>query len=125
MGADIPYELTCPNLPAGEGISEIVRVEEVNELEREFRAKFSELFAGQKYILEFITAQQSDIAEEDVTNLLNQPKGDAGTYYRLETLRLLGFLEITDRGKGYGTIRYALSPKYREYLSKTKARQAE
>ena len=124
MGDDIPYEQTCPNLPPGEGTPEVVQKEEVSELEREFRAKFTELFAGQKYVLDFIrrkTKQQPDISEEDVTNFLNKPKGDDGTYYRLETLRLLGFLEITDRGKAYGTIRYGLSPRYQEYLSKKKA----
>ncbi len=98
MGPDIPYELTCPNLP------------------------IAQLYPGQKKILNFIeqrAAQQLDTAEEDVTNFLNKPKGDEGTYYRLEDLRRLGFLEITDKGHGYGTIRYGLSPRYREYLSKT------
>ncbi len=135
MGADIPYEQTCPNLPPGEGTSEkekVAREEQVSELEREFQVKLTQLFPGQKYVLDFIeqrtieqkTAQQSDVSEEDVTNFRNKPKGDAGTYYRLETLRLLGFLEITDKGKGYGTIRYGLSPKYQEYLSKKKANKA-
>ncbi len=128
MGPDISYERTCPKLPAGEGTSEVVR-EEVSELEREFRFQLAQLFAGQKYVLEFIkrrterqsdiTDRQPDISEEDVTHFLNKPKGDEGTYYRLETLRLLGFLEMTDQGDGYGTIRYGLSPRYREYLSKT------
>ena len=126
MRDDIDYELTCPNLPPGEGTSEeVARAEEVSELEREFRVKFDRLFPGQKEVLEFIereTARQSDIAEEDVTNFLNKPQGDDGTFYRLETLRLLGFLEITDKGHGPGSILYGLSPKYREYLNKTKAR---
>ncbi len=119
------------SLPPGEGIlEEIVRAEEESELEREFRVKCDQLkfYSGQKDVLEFIerrTAQQPDISEEDVTNFLNKPKGDAGTFYRLETLRLLGFLEITDEGHGYGTIRYGLSPRYREYLSKTKALQTD
>ncbi len=127
MGDDIPYERTCPNLPAGEGTSEVTIAEEVSELEREFRDKLAQLFAGQKYVLEFIkrkTAQQPDISEEDVTNFLNKPKGDDGTYYRLETLRLYGFLEITDKGHEPGTIRYGLSPRYQEYLSKIKANKA-
>ena len=130
MEDDIPYERTCPNLPSGEGTSKAVRAEEVSELEREFRDKLAQLklYPDQKYVLEFIeqrTTQQSDISEEDVTNFLYKPKGDPGTFYRLETLRLLGFLEITDRGHGYGTIRYGLSPRYREYRSKTKAQQTE
>ena len=131
MGDDIPYEKTCPNLPPGEGtLEEVAGAEEESELEREFRVKrdLFKLYPGQKDVLEFIegaTARQPDIAEEDVTNFLNKPKGDPGTFYRLETLRLLGFLEITDEGKGYGTIRYGLSPKYREYLNKIKARQTE
>ena len=131
MGDDIPYERTCPNLPPGEGISEeIAKAEERSDLEREFRVKRDQikLYPGQKYLLELIeqrTVQQPDIAEKDVTNFLHKPKEDPGTFYRLETLRLLGFLEITDKGHGPGTIRYGLSPKYREYLSKTKAQQTE
>jgi hypothetical protein len=132
MGADIPYERTCPNLPPGEGIlEEIARAEEESELEREFRVKCAQfkLYPGQKDVLEFIeraTAQQPDIAEEDVTNFLHKPKGDRGTFYRLETLRLLGFLERKGKkGHGPGSILYGLSPRYREYLSKTKARQTE
>ena len=124
MGDDIPYEQTCLNLPPGEGTSEVGQAEEISELEREFRVKLAQLFPGQKYILDFIerrTAKKfdvSDVSEEDVTNFRNKPKGDEGTFYRLETLRLLGFLEITDQGHGRGTIRYALSPRYQEYLSK-------
>ena len=131
MGEGIPYERTCPNLPPGEGTSaEVAREEQVSELEREFRVKLSQikLYPGQKYVLEFIKqflAQQPDTSEEDVTNALNKPKGDPGTFYRLEALRLLGFLEITNKGHGRGTIRYSLSPRYREYLSRTKARQTE
>ncbi len=105
MGDDIPYEQTCPNLPP-----------------------IAQLYPRQKKILKFIeqrATQQLDTSEEDVTNFLNEPKGDEGIYYRLENLRLLGFLEITDRGHGRETIRYALSPRYREYLSQTKARQTE
>ena len=120
----------CPKLPPGEGTSEVAQTEEVSKLEREFRDKLAQLklYPGQKYVLDFIkqtTKQQSDIAEEDVTNFMNKPKGDPRTFYRLETLRLLDFLEITDQGHGYGTIRYGLSPRYREYLSKTKAQQTE
>ncbi len=131
MGSDIPYERTCPNLPPGEGTSdEVAGAEEVSKLERKFRVQLAllKLYPGQKYVLEFIereTAQQPDISEEDVTNFLHKPKGDEVTYYRLETLRQLGFLEITDKGHGYGTIRYGLSPRYREYLSQTKAQQTE
>ncbi|MDJ0568592.1 MAG: WD40 repeat domain-containing protein [Pleurocapsa sp. MO_192.B19] len=131
MGDDIPYERTCPNLPPGEGTSEkAARAEEVSELEREFRVKLAllKLYPGQKYVLEFIkrqTARKPDISEEDVTNYLNKPKGDGETYHQLETLRLLDFLEMTDHGHGPGTIRYALSPRYREYLSKTKTQQTE
>ncbi len=128
MRDDIPYELTCPNLPPGEGTSEVVRAEEVSELEREFRVKLAQLFAGQKYVLEFIErriTQQSDVSEEDVTNFLHKPKGDPGTFYRLETLRLLGFLEITSKSDKPGTKRYALSPRYREYLNIIKARPTE
>ncbi len=128
MGTDIPYERTCPNLPPGEGTSEVTQEEEVSELEREFRVKLAQLFPGQKYILKFIerkTAQQLDISEEDVTNFLNKPKGDEGTYDQLETLCLLGFLEITDKGHGPGTIRYGLSPRYQEYLNKRQADQTE
>ncbi len=114
MGEDILYERTCPNLPPGEGTSEeVAGTEEVSELESEFQVKLTQLFPGQKDVLEFIegaTAQQPDISEEDVTNFLHKPKGDPGTFYRLETLRLLGFLEITYKGHGPGTIRYALSP---------------
>ncbi|MGK7948288.1 MAG: hypothetical protein AB4368_05650 [Xenococcaceae cyanobacterium] len=129
IGEDIPYEQACPNLPPGEGtLEEGIRAEEESELEREFRAKRAQLklYPGQKYVLEFIerrTAQQSDISisEKDVTNFLNKPKGDPGTFYRLETLRLLGFLEITSKSDKPGTIRYGLSPRYREYLSRTKA----
>lgn len=128
-GSNILYEKTCPNLPRGEGTPEVAQAEEVSKLEREFRAKLAQLFAGQKYVLDFIMGKTKqpldiDISEEDVANFLNKPKGDDGTYYRLETLRPLGFLEITDKGKGYGTIRYGLSPKYQEYLSKTKANKA-
>ncbi len=128
MGPYIPYERTCPNLPPGEGTSEVAQEEEVSELEREFRVKLDQMFPGQKYVMDFIErkiAQQPDIAEKDVTNFLNKPKGDDGTFYRLETLRLLGFLEITEKGHAAGTIRYGLSPRYREYLSKTKAQQTE
>ncbi len=126
MGTDIPYEKTCPNLPPGEGILEgVAQEKEISKLEREFQDKYAQLklYPGQKYVLEFIeqrAASQLDTAEEDITNALNKPKGDAGTFYRLETLRLLGFLEKTDEGHGHGTIRYGLSPRYREYLSKTK-----
>lgn len=124
MGSNMLYERTYPNLPPGEVTSEILQAEEVSELEQEFRDKLANFFPGQRYVLEFIVQrydQQLDVSEEDVTNLMHKPKGDAGTFYRLETLRLLGFLEITDEGHGYGTIRYGLSPRYREYLSKTKA----
>ncbi len=127
MGSNILYERTCSNFPPGGRISALAQAKEVSELEQEFRVKLAQLFPGQKYLLKFIkqrAALQLDTAEEDVTNFLNKPKGDEGTYYRLETLRLLGFLEITDRGHGYGTIRYGLSPRYREYLSKTKANRA-
>ncbi|NET39805.1 MAG: hypothetical protein F6K19_48920 [Cyanothece sp. SIO1E1] len=98
----------------------MTRTEEVSELQRDFRLKRAQLFPRQRYVLEFIerrSAQQPDASEADVTNFLNKPKGDEGTYYRLETLRLLDFLEMTDKGHGYGTIRYGLSPRYREYLS--------
>ena len=130
MGLDIPYERTCPNLPPGEGTSKVARVEKVSEseLEREFRDKLAQLFTGQKSILEFIkrtTEQQPDISEEDVTNFLNKPKGDAETFYRLETLRLLDFLQITEPGHGYGTIRYGLSPNYQEYLMKSRIHQTK
>ncbi len=126
LGSDIPYEKTCPNLPSGEGTSEkFAQAEEISELERNFRIKLAQLFAGQRYVLVFIersTAQQPDVSEEDVARFLHKSKGDEGTYYRLETLRLMGFLEITDKGHGYGTIRYGLSPRYREYLSKIEER---
>ena len=128
MGLDIPYERTCTNLPPGERTSEVSPVEKVSELEREFRVKLAQLFPGQKFVLKFIerkTAQQPDISEKDVTNFLNKPKGDPGTFYRLETLRLLGFLEITYRDHQPGTIRYGLSPSYQEYLSLTKAKQTK
>ena len=131
MGTDIPYERTCPNLPAGEGTPEVVQAEEVSGLEQEFRDKLAQMFPGQKDILEFIKQRTDeqldipDISEEDVTNFLNKPKGDEGTYYRLETLRLLGFLKITDKGHGYGTIRYGLSPKYKDYLSQKQAQQTD
>ena len=127
MGADIPYERTCPNLPPGEGTSEVVREEEVSKLEREFRVKVAQLkfYPGQKNILEFIereTSKQPNIAEEDVTNFLNKPKGDPRTFYRLEILRLFGFLEITGKKSHEpGNILYSLSPRYREYLNRTKA----
>ena len=122
MGHDILYERTCPNLPPGEEIEEIAKAEEESELEREFRVKCEQfkLYPGQKYVLEFIkrkTAQQLDISEEDVTNFLHKPKGDLETFYRLETLRFLGFLEKIGKGDEPGTIRYSLSPRYREYLS--------
>ncbi|MDV3351947.1 hypothetical protein QGP82_24890 [Leptothoe sp. LEGE 181152] len=124
MGPDIPYEQTCSNLPPGEGtLAERVRVQEVSELEREFRVKLAQLFSGQKYVLQVIAerdADQKDTAEEDISTPLNKPKGDEGTYYRLETLRLLGFLKMTDPGQGPGSIRYGLSSKYREYLNKIK-----
>ena len=131
MGADIPYERTCPNLPPGEGTSEVVREEEISKLEREFLVKVAQLkfYPGQKNILEFIereTSKQPNIAEEDVTNFLNKPKGDPGTFYLLEILRLLGFLEITGKKSHEpGSILYSLSPRYRKYVSKTKARQTE
>ncbi len=128
MGSDILYERTCRKLPPGKGKSEVVRAEEVSELEWNFRDKLARLFPSQKYLLKFIEQRAAfwlDTAEEDITNLMNKPKADEGTYYRLETLRLLGFLEITDKGHGPGTIRYGLSPRYREYLSKTKAKKAD
>ena len=124
MGEDIAYEKTCPDLPPGERISKLGQSEEVSELEQEFRVKLSKLFPGQKGVLEFIerrTAEQPDIDEEDVTNFLNKPIGDAGTFYRLETLRLLGFVQITAKGHAPGTIRYGLSQRYQEYLRKTQA----
>ncbi|MGK7893988.1 MAG: hypothetical protein AB4372_10280 [Xenococcus sp. (in: cyanobacteria)] len=119
MGKDIPYERTCPNLPPGEG-EEAKPAQEVSELKRDFRDKLDQLFAGQKDILDFIekkTAQQSDISEEDVTNFQNKSKGDRGIFYQLDTLRLLGFLEITDEDKKSGTKRYSFSPRYKKYLS--------
>ena len=130
MGADIPYERTCPNLPPGEKakMSETLLAQEVSELQRDFRDKLDQLFAGQKDILEFIeekTAQQPDISEEDVTNFQNKSQGETGTFYQLDTLRLLGFLEITDEDKKSGTKRYALSPRYQEYLCQKKAQQTE
>ncbi|MGK7892085.1 MAG: WD40 repeat domain-containing protein [Xenococcus sp. (in: cyanobacteria)] len=130
MGEDIPYERTCPNLPPGEEIEEIAKTEEESELEREFRVKCDQfkLYPGQKNVLEVIervTTQQADISEEDLTNALNKPKGDPGTFYRLETLRLLGFLEITSTSDKPGTKRYTLSPRYREYLNIIKARPTE
>ncbi len=70
-------------------------------------------------ILKFIEqkiAEQSDISEEDVTDFLGKPKADEETYFHLENLRQLGFLEMTNKGNGMGTIRYGLSPRYREYL---------
>ena len=128
MGPDIPYESTCPNLPPDEGsLEERAVVKGVSELEREFRVKLARLFVGQQYVLKFIEQRdrlQQDTAEEDLSTPLNKSKGDEGTYYRLETLRLLGFLEMTDPGHGPGTIRYGLSPRYREYLNKTKENQA-
>ena len=124
MGIDIPYEKSCPNLPPSEGTSEkMAQVEGLSKLEHEFQVKLAKVFPRQKAILEFIkqkVAFQADIAEDDISTLLDKPKADEGTYYRLETLRLLGFLEVTDKGQGPGTIRYGLSPKYQEYLSRVR-----
>ncbi|MGK7929454.1 MAG: SUMF1/EgtB/PvdO family nonheme iron enzyme [Spirulina sp.] len=66
-------------------------------------------------VLEFISKrnlESRDTSEEDVSSLWNKPKGDDGTFYLLENLRLLDVLVMTASGKGAGTVRYDLSPSY-------------
>ena len=90
---------------------------------QEFREKMARLLPGQLAFLKFIedrAARQQDTAEEDLARIFHRPKGDAGTYYRLETLRRLGFLKRTQAGHGPGTIRYGLSDKYQDYLNQVK-----
>ncbi len=124
MSKEIPYEKTCLSLPPGEGISEVRDTEEVNEneLEREFRVKHAQLYTGQKELLYFInqkTAQGADFSEQDINNFLNKPLTDEGTYFRLENLRLLGFLDKSFNDKNEkGRARYDLSEKYKNYLRK-------
>ena len=129
VGADIPYERTCPNLPSGEGArpdapaanaGEPLETPNVPPVSSEnFEYKFAKLLPEHKEILDFIKprdSQEKDKSEEDVTTKFERDKGDPKTYLQLETLRLLGFLKITDQGFGPGTIRYGLSPQYQEYL---------
>ncbi len=60
---------------------------------------------------------QQTTSQGNVAFLFNHPEGgNIATYRRLENLRLLGFLTITDVGTNQETIRYNLSPKYRQYL---------
>lgn len=98
------------------------QVESTKQLSSEIFVEYfspNQLFPEQQEILDFIARrafQGQDSAEQDVTTLLERPKGDAKTYLQLETLRLLGFFRITDPGTGPGTIRYDLSPVCLEFL---------
>lgn len=121
MGPDIPYEATCEVFaPGAMVVAEDGAERLLGELELEFRGKLAQLFPGQRFFLRFVeqrAARGLDTAEVDLTQSLHKPRGDEGTYFRLETLRLLGFLQVTQPGREPGTIRYGLSPRYGEFLA--------
>ena len=131
IGTEVDYVRTCPNLPSGKGAPQTAlpglltpkdeQSTEVTEESQPPANKFSSIHLDdkQKALIQFIERRASnlqDTAEGDVSSeLFHMPKGDAETFYMLETLRLRGLLEITDKGSGPGTIRYKLSPEYQHY----------
>jgi len=86
----------------------------------EFETIRQQLYDGQKKLLKEIekrNKEQQTTSQADVAFLFNHPEGgNIATYRRLEHLRLLGFITITDVGTSQETIRYNLSQKYGEYL---------
>jgi WD40 repeat protein len=119
MGSDILYEITCRNLSPDKAAFAGLLGNEGRKPKSDFEFKLAQLFEGQRRVLELIqrgTVGNEKISEEDVERFLGKPKGDEGVYYRLETLRLDGFLESTDEGGGHGAIRYGLSAEYQQYL---------
>ncbi len=86
-----------------------------------FNEKLQQLYPGQRDLLDLIkkrNAAQQTTSQADAAVLFNHPEGgDIATYRRLEHLRLLGFLKITDKGMSRETLRYDLSPEYQKYLA--------
>ncbi len=86
----------------------------------EYEIRRQQLHEGQRKLLKEIEKRNKDqqtTSQGNVAFLFNHPEGgNIATYRRLENLRLLGFLTITDIGTNQETIRYNLSPKYRQYL---------
>jgi WD40 repeat protein len=111
VGESIPYELTCANLPPGEGV---LADERIDILKREFDYKLSRLLEGQKSLLELITEQKREMSEEEIATALRKPKLDEGALARLSALCRLGFIlkNLTDPS----SIKYSLSPRYLRYL---------
>jgi WD40 repeat protein len=132
VSRDLPYQRTCLKLPSGKDAPPDAPAANLGEPQVEstkqpssevfvedFSPKFRQLLPEQQKILDFIARrafQGQDSAEQDVTTLLERPAGDVKTYLQLETLRLLGFLSITNPGIGPGTIRYSLSRSSQEFL---------
>ncbi len=89
----------------------------------EFDERLQQLYKGQRDLLDLIkqrNEQQQDTSLADAAPLFfTHPEGgDIATYRRLEYLRLLGFLTITDLGASRKTLRYNLSPEYQKYLNR-------
>jgi formylglycine-generating enzyme required for sulfatase activity len=87
----------------------------------EFDRRIQQLHLGQRKLLDLIknkNSTQQTTSQADAAVLFNHPEeGDLATYRRLEHLRLLGFLTITNIGTSRETLRYNLSPEYQKYLS--------
>ncbi len=82
----------------------------------EFEIRRQQLHEGQRKLLKEIEKRNKDqqtTFQADVAFLFNHPEGgNLATYRRLENLRLLGFLTITNVGTSSDTLRYTLSQKY-------------
>jgi WD40 repeat protein len=108
---DIPYRPTCENLP-----SDIKP--QAKEESQSFFEKLSQLSPDQKRIFAFIQHRQKnygiDTSWEDTSIYLGRPEADQKIYEELETLRQLGFLQISYSGTEPKTIRYKQSSAYAE-----------
>lgn len=141
VGAGIPYEITIPDYAQSDDVQGNAPRSVLKELlstleytppslilpktsqEGKFHEKLAKLDETKQQILELIKhrhfdqqSKQKDTAEEDVSNMLKKNKGDCATYFHLRTLHRMGFLRVSEFGKGVGTIKYCLSWFYEQYL---------
>jgi formylglycine-generating enzyme required for sulfatase activity len=87
--------------------------------DEKFDEKFQQLPIGQKELIEWIQSRSESKQDTSLADaaLRHPQEGDVATYRRLENLRLLGFLSITDVGTSRETIRYNLSLQYQKYIN--------